>query len=209
MKQGKSQHGVRDESGATIIEFAVVAPVFFLLIFGIIEFGLVMFSSVAIESAVMFASRAASLGKSADPTGPCASSTDRVNYVECIVRDKTSNLINHSQVIITANPVAAGGVPATVSPDICLTNPPTVGGPCASGTPWQDVNGNGTYDAVVPPVTLGAAGDLVEVRVYYPWQVQIPFVSKYFGCHNSSPHPGCEEGIFMITSSTVIKNEPF
>ena len=197
-------------AGATILEYSLVAPIFFLLLFAIVEYGLFTFHSVAIESAVMQSARTASLGRSNASTGACTATSDRVGYLQCVLRDKTSGLINASSIVITANTVAGGGVPASATPDICFGNPPRVGGVCPTGTPWQDVNGNGVYDAgtALTVASLGNAGDLVEVRVYYPWKVQIPFMKEFFGCRGN-PGPGCQQGVAMITSATVLKNEPF
>jgi Flp pilus assembly protein TadG len=46
-----------DQRGATIVEFAVIFPVFILAIFGIIETAIVLFVSSSIEAAVLEASR--------------------------------------------------------------------------------------------------------------------------------------------------------
>ncbi len=199
-----------NNSGATLVELALVSPIFFLILFVIIEYGLVMFSSVVVESAVMHGSRAASLGKGQDSAGACSNTANRADYVKCVVREKTGGLIHANSIIVDANKVVDGGVPA--SRDICLLNDvPTVGGPCPQGTLWQDVNGNGVYDAGPGQMTdasLGNAGELVELRVYYPWKVQIPFVKEFFGCHSGGVE-GCQEGVIMITSATLLKNEPF
>lgn len=177
-----------DQSGATIIEFALVAPIFFLLLLGIIEFGMIGFSQVAIESAVSATAREASLGKSVGG--------DRVQYVRQHIRTKLRGLINVDQLVISASTVVGGGA---VEPDVCLSSPPRIGGPCPPPLLWEDGNRNGVYDETVPVTSLGGAGDIVEVRVYYPWKIQLPFLNKFFG----------ENGIFMMSSSTIVKNEPF
>lgn len=177
-----------DQSGATIIEFALIAPAFFLLLLGIIEFGMIGFSQVALESAVSATAREASLGK--------AVSGDRVQYVRQHIRKKLKGLINVNELVISASPVISGGA---VEPDICLANPPRVGGACPPPLLWEDVNKNGVYDDTVPVTSLGSAGDIVEVRVYYPWKIQLPFLNRFFG----------DNGIFMMSSSTIVKNEPF
>jgi len=53
---------LRQEDGVTAIEFAFVAPVFFLLIFGIIEFGLIMHISSVVENAINEGARKAKTG---------------------------------------------------------------------------------------------------------------------------------------------------
>jgi hypothetical protein len=177
--------------GVTIIEFAIVAPVFFLLLLGIIEFGLIGLHSVALDAAVAQTSRQASIGN-VPPQYP-----DRVAYITDELQRRTDGLINSDQIVISANLVSAGGAPTP--PDICLTDPPTVGGVCPSGTPFEEVNGIPGYQGAASPVTLGAAGDVVAVQAVLPWRVQIPFMGQFFG----------ENGTLLLRSSTVVKNEPF
>ena len=60
----------RNLSGTTAIEFALTAPVFFLLVFGIVEAGRLMWTQVALQHGVEMAARCASL-KTADNPNPC------------------------------------------------------------------------------------------------------------------------------------------
>lgn len=52
----------KDREGATAIEFAIVAPVLFLFMFGTIEYGLIMFASSVLEGATVNAARLAKTG---------------------------------------------------------------------------------------------------------------------------------------------------
>jgi Flp pilus assembly protein TadG len=51
----------RDERGATALEFAILAPVFFLLILGIIAFGLLFWTQVGLQHGAAMAARCASI----------------------------------------------------------------------------------------------------------------------------------------------------
>lgn len=179
----------RASEGAAIIEFAVVAPLFFFIMFCIIELGLVLFSQVAIESATMQVSRSASICNQTGTGGDCAS------MVRNIVQEKTRGLINGSNVVVSANTMAAGGVAST--PEICMTNPPSSPAICPAGTPFIDRNNNGRYDGP-GNVSTGNAGDVVEIRVSYPWRVLVPWLQNLYG----------DNGVVMLSASTVIKNEP-
>lgn len=53
-----------NETGAALVEFAIVASLFFLLVFGIIEFGLMMKDYLALCQGVREGARAACLGSS-------------------------------------------------------------------------------------------------------------------------------------------------
>ena len=49
---------IKNQDGATVVEFALIAPLLFLLIFGIIEFGLLLFNKHVITNACREGARA-------------------------------------------------------------------------------------------------------------------------------------------------------
>ena len=202
MQQAVKYQFWQDRSGATIIEFALVAPIFFLLIFAIIEYGLYMFHRVAIESITMQAGREATLGRTAG-NGACSGTNDRVSYIQCVVRQKSSRLIRGGDTIININRVADGG---TFVPDICYDNPDRPSSAPATCRQWEPVNTIPEYQGASAANNPGTAGDVIEVQVVYPWRVLIPFMSRFFG---SADNSGRTSGVVMIRSATVVKNEPF
>lgn len=193
---------IRDQQGASIVEFALIAPVFFFIIMGILEFGLFMFHKVVIESITMQVSREASLNKNAGD-GNCAGTTDRYAYIRCYVREKSNYLINGDQVEVNINRVAEGG---TRVADICLNVDPPSSRPATCNGPrgYEEVNGIQGYQGTAGSAP-GDAGELIEVRVSYPWRVLVPLMSQLIG---SQREDGSRTGVVMITSSTVFRNEP-
>jgi Flp pilus assembly protein TadG len=60
----------RNEQGQAMIEFALVAPILFLVLFAIFQFGIVFMNSVALTDAVRTGARQAAVSRAAaDPTG--------------------------------------------------------------------------------------------------------------------------------------------
>ncbi len=55
---------LRDQKGASALEFALTAPVFFILIFGVIELGLMLWTQIGAE----MAARCASINSTVCPT---------------------------------------------------------------------------------------------------------------------------------------------
>jgi Flp pilus assembly protein TadG len=51
----------RDEGGATALEFALLAPVFFMLVFGIVALGMLFWTQVGLQHGVEMAARCASV----------------------------------------------------------------------------------------------------------------------------------------------------
>lgn len=68
-KQKLWRNLVRKQEGVTAIEFALLAPVLFLLLFGIIEFSLLMFASSVIEGATSTAARLSRTGAERSTAG--------------------------------------------------------------------------------------------------------------------------------------------
>ena len=82
MRQGDRRWGgrfarrsQRDESGASLVEFALVLPVFALLLFGLIDFGLIFGSYITMRNGVEAGARNASVSDYALPSGASCSST--------------------------------------------------------------------------------------------------------------------------------------
>jgi hypothetical protein len=196
----------RDSRGAALIEFALVAPLFFFFMLCLIEIGLLLFSQVALESATMAVSRSSSICNKA---GNCA------QMIRDQIYERTHGLINGDQVVVELNPLSKGGV--SIAPDMCQTNPPSMPGTAADGScvcpgsppQYFDNNNNGICDAP-GGVDAGVAGDLVEIRATYPWKLLIPFLDRFsfLGAARDGKMYGNRDGYVVLSASTVIKNEP-
>ncbi len=183
----------RDERGATAVEFALVAGAFFMLLLGVIEFGLVMFSKVAIESALQQSARDVGIGRQV------AGCSDRACSIMRLVEQRTASLPKSQSVKVTATVANNSAVPSPSIPDVCLDDP-NVPYP-ATCSVFENNNGTLGYQptGALGNVSIGNAGDMIEVRVTYLWRVMFPMFRSQFGTN----------GVLTVTSSTVVKNEPF
>lgn len=184
---------LRNQEGASAVEFAVVASAFFMLMLGVIEYGMIMFTKVTIESTVQRASREVGLGK-AVPGCP-----DRACAIVQMVQEKTRDLIHPESASVNATVVSGRASAAPPVPDVCLDN---VNDPYpAACSTWEENGGGPGYQPAqaMNNLSIGRAGDIVEIRVTYLWRVLFPMFRSYFG----------DNGVLTITSSTVVKNEPF
>lgn len=59
----------QDNRGASALEFALTAPVFFLFIFGIIEFGLLFWTQLGLQHGTEMAARCATVNSTLCPNG--------------------------------------------------------------------------------------------------------------------------------------------
>jgi len=59
---------IRDTRGASTLEFGITAPVYFMLVAGIIEFGLLFWTQVGLQHGAEMAARCASINSSVCPS---------------------------------------------------------------------------------------------------------------------------------------------
>lgn len=178
----------RDERGSVVMEFALLAPVLFILMFGIVEYGIIMLANNTLEHATTKASR---LGK----TGYTVSGVSRQTMIYNMIKNDSLALVNPDHVTITTR--AYKKIDQIGDPEPYTDS--NHNNQYNTGEPYTDVNGNGRWDADMGLAGLGGAGDVVVYTVTYPWHVMTPIVSHMIG----------ENGIFTISSTMVVRNEPY
>jgi len=175
-----------DNSGVTIVEFAIIAPVCILILFGIIEFSLIMFVSASMEGA---ADASARYGK----TGYIASGSTRQQQIAATIATRTAGLLEPTKITVTT----------TIYPSFDSVNQPEPytdsnnNSTYNIGEPYTDINNNGQWDLDMGVAGLGNANDIVVYTISYPWNVNTPLISYFLG------------GTLNISSRSVVKNEPF
>ncbi len=173
--------------GITTIEFALIAPIFLLMMMGIIEFSLIMFVSTAMESATNTTAR---LGK----TGYTAAGSSRQDQIIANVQARTTGLLDPSKITITTEVYPLFN--DVSQPEPCLTA--KCGGGIA-GVDYTDVNGNGKWDNDIGAAGLGNAGDIVVYVVSYPWPIMTPIMRPIMGSTFTitCAHGGAERTVHM------------
>src|SRR5579885_3034732 len=92
------------EDGQAMVEFALVAPLLFLILFGIVQFGVAFMHSVALTDAVRAGARQAAVSRTlADPVG----ATD--NAVVGAAADLNSSTLSSRISVTTSSGWTAGG----------------------------------------------------------------------------------------------------
>lgn len=191
----------RDQLGATAVEFAVVAGAFFMLLFAVIEYGMIQFSKVAIEAATVQVSRASSIGNIGPGCSGLPTAQQRQCEIQRLVTEKTRGLVRPESVYVTSTVISAPTTNTPARPDMCLDDPTNPYPPSAAQCTGAWVNNSGGPNYDPPDMTggnAGVAGDIVEIRVTYLWRVLFPMFRSYFG----------NNGVLTISAATVIKNEP-
>lgn len=111
---------LRCRSGVTAIEFALVLPILLLLIFGIIEFSLIMFVSVAIESSTSISSRTGKTGFDPMIVDPVTGQPiPRKDFIRAEIQRRVGGLVklNDVQILTRVLPGLDNIPPGTGDPD--------------------------------------------------------------------------------------------
>jgi Flp pilus assembly protein TadG len=140
----------RGRSGSAAIEFAIIAPVLFLFLFGIIETGVIYFAGTALQNATDDAARMVRTGEASTFTVAqfksqvCSEMSGFISSTQC-----TSNL----QVDVRQYSSFSGASYPTVT----------------------NANGSLNTGAMGYPATLSPC-QVVLVRAFYPWSIMTPLM---------------------------------
>ena len=158
----------KNNTAASALEFALIAPVLFILIFAILEITSVMLATAVMENAVRTASRMGITGYT--PVG-----VTRDTYIQQLVKDNMLYLNPNSVVFSTLVYDSFANIgkpePYTDSNGNTIYN---------IGEPYTDINGNGQWDPDMGASGAGGAGAIVVYEVQYPWQIITPLLSRFF-----------------------------
>lgn len=146
----------RDDSGATLVEFALIAPVLVLTLLGVFEMGYNFYVQANLQGSVQKAARSATLEGSASIEEQIDANVTRA--VRAIVPNATITFTRDSY-----SSFSEVGQPEDFT-DI------NDDGICNDGEPFEDANGNGMWDRDRGKQGFGGARDVVlyTVHISYP-----------------------------------------
>jgi hypothetical protein len=176
---------LRNEKGATTLEFGFIAVPLITLTMGIIEFAVILFINSSLESGVIQASRYAITGQ----TTPGVSREEKVLEI----------LNQHGYGLVTIQPT---DVTTLVYPNFASIGQPepyadtNANGSYDQGEPFTDTNGNGVWDSDMGVVGLGGPGDIVVYKVDYQWGLLSDLLKPVVGD-------------LTFTSGVAVRNEPY
>lgn len=171
-----------------MVEFALGAPVLFLIAAGAVELGMILFVNVLMESGLRDASRFGITGQV--PTGQT-----RLERILDIIEDRTIGLVDmdEAEIQIVVYPSFA---------DIGRGEDFVDGngnGTYDAGETFDDENGNGAWDGDVGTDGAGGSGDIVVYRMRYDWNLLTPLAEPLIG----------SDGKFTLRTAVAVRNEPW
>jgi Flp pilus assembly protein TadG len=171
----------RNRHGSAAVEFALVAPMFFALLFAIIETGLMFFASQVLETATVNSARIIQTGQAQTPGSLSASQTTALTEAQFqqYICTQVPVLLNCNNISIDVEASSASW-PQTVSSQI-------------------DNSGNFVTDNL--QYNLGGPCDLVVVRLFYQWPLFVTGLG-----YNISNISGNKR---LLYGAAAFRNEPY
>jgi len=174
----------RDQRGNAIVEFALTAPLFLIIVFGIMDFSWQFYARLELQGVVNAAARAATLeGNALNQT-----------TLDSEVRRKVLNVFPKGEVSFTRK--AYDSFSEVGDPE-AFTDA-NGNGQYDSGECFEDVNGNSSWDADRGQAGNGGAEDVVLYTASLKMARVLP-VWAFLGQSQQS----------TLTASTVLRNQPY
>ena len=173
----------REESGATAVEFGIIAMPFVMLLFGLVSVCLYFFANFSMENATWQAARAVRTGQLQQSSGSYAGLTtnaDRQKALKKAFCDKAflfSDCTTKAVVIVQSN----NGFGSIVQPN-CATN-------------------GAVIDQSTAAFNAGGASSVVLVTICYPWDFggKLPMLTA----------TNLQNGALLMQASAAFRTEPY
>jgi Flp pilus assembly protein TadG len=174
-----------DTAGVAAVEFALIAPVLLLAVFGMFDVGHNMYTSSMMQGAVQQAARKSTIEGAASRTADLdAIVTDSVHAIspDATLQFKRTAYVSFSEVGRAEEFTDLDGDEA-----------------CNNGEPFEDANGNGQWDTDRGILGQGGARDAVLYTVTISYPRLFPIARLI---------PG-QTDTFTMSTKTVLRNQPF
>ena len=177
-------------AGATLIELALLLPVFLILILGTLEYCVREFASEQLDAGVSLLARQGQTGQLINtPYTPAG--MDAALLAQLV----PAFLFSANQLTVSAEHFN------TYQLEPCVSN---VFWPCLAPGQYQDLNGDGIRDFLGGAPGTGDAGDVVLYSATYQWTGFTPvwnLLNLVFGGGNNNTT--------TLISNVIVQNEPF
>jgi Flp pilus assembly protein TadG len=174
----------RSGAGSAAVEFALVAPLFFALLFAIIETGMVFFANQVLETVTQDSARIIQTGQAMTPGGISATQTGPLTEAQFMTQ------------------VVCPDIPALFSCDKIQIDvesyPPDQAWPASFS---NQIDSNGNFVANNLQFNTGGPCDVVIVRLFYQWPLFVTGLG-----YNISNLAGDKR---LLWGSAAFRNEPY
>jgi len=167
-------------SGSVAIEFALIAPVFFLLLFAMLETALALFASMTLENGMKVVSRLIRTGQ--------------VQAQNMTQQQFRTALCNQIDFVLSCDP-------ARLFVDVRAF------GNFANSTFQPPIDANGNLNPNLNSYQVGGSSQnsgqnsIILVRVFYTWPLYTPLLGQFYA--------NMQNNTRLLSASAAFRNEPF
>lgn len=183
-------HIVRtDRRGATLVEFALVSPLFFLVLFGVMDLGMQFYAQHILQGAVSQAGRNSTLEGFVDDQGALDDAVEaavQTVFSDAILEYKRAAYHEFSQVGKPEEILNDGGIGGVANGEI------------DPGECFIDINGSGAWERDMGRTGNGGAEDVVRYEVTMRFDRLFPLWAL-LGQPQST----------TLTATTMLRNQPY
>ena len=174
-----------DQGGATIVEFALIAPALLVMLFGLFDLSYNMYTAQMLQGAIQDAARDSTLEGAGGNQATIDANVTRA--VQALAAGSTVTFARKSYATFSNvnRPEEFDDVNANDT--------------CDNSEPFEDANGNGTWDTDPGIAGFGGARDAVLYTVTVNYKRAFPIAAFI---------PGQSED-FNLVATTVLRNQPF
>ncbi|WP_324260226.1 TadE/TadG family type IV pilus assembly protein [Altererythrobacter sp. H2] len=172
----------RDQRGAALVEFALVAPAAMLLMMGVFELGHTMYVQAIVNGAIQEAGRDSTVERAT------------LGRIEGAVRRQVGRVAPDAQITFKRAFHTKYATIDRMEPFTDLNGD----GECNDGEPYEDVNGNGTRDRARGKDGQGNARDVVVFQVDVVYDRLFPMPSLAGWSEQNT-----------VVGRTMLRNQPF
>lgn len=174
----------KSEEGAVLIEFAFIAPVLFLILVAIFDFGYSIYARTVLNGAIQEAARDSAL----------EDGSSMLSRIDGKLRQRVEDVVPFGD--ITVERKSYFGFFDVERAEIFTDNDGN--GTCNDDEPFTDENGNGVWDIDVGQSGVGGARDVVLYEVTLTYDRIFPL----YRALGSSP-------VQSMQATTVLRNQPY
>lgn len=175
----------RNESGVTVIEFALIAPTLMVMLFGLLDLAHNMYTAQMLQGAIQQAARNSTLEGAVGSAAALDSVVTTAVHTVAPGSTLTFSRKSYSNFTNAARPEDYTDVNAN--------------GTCDANEPFEDANGNGSWDLDTGVAGFGGARDAVLYTVRVSYQ-------RFFPVHAFIPG---QSSTMTMSTSTVLRNQPY
>lgn len=178
----------RDEAGATVVEFAMVAPVLGLVLLGAFDVAHTLYTRAALQGVVQKTARDSTLESGSDAATQAT--------LDEKVRKQAKALANNATITITRRYYRTFSEAAAARAEVWTDT--NSNGRCDAGEPYEDANRNNVWDRDGGNAGQGGAKDATLYTVSATYPRIFPLYNLVGGSRTTT-----------ITASTVLRNQPY